>query len=415
MTSTLSRCASRFLLVSLLSASPLFATTTRVINLGGIDDLVKDESNIFRYPADAVLYPNIAIAELGEIVGEHSIAKNPTYPLGGQSLGGLITYYKRPSLGVLGGFLNRAAPTTDITNLPLQPDEKVEGLYAKALGSRLALGVHVSEAYRYLKDSDLANGRGVRKSTEIRTVDLGTRWGKDSGFSWDFTWGTTFADFSFDSVYSRGDSAVSFALVDQGKAGQTLRTRLSFPVFPTMTIVPFFQYSYADYGSVTHRDEVFFSRTTSTHILWGGGAGANIEITDNGRVVVGAVLNREVHKVDTFDDTAAVTSSHHLEIIDLPLLFLGYEARLKPWFTWRIGGTKGFHVEEQESQDEAQGSHTKDLTKESPFDFTLGFGLKGEKMDLDFLFNEKTPYVFAFMFTTTSEIPIYRISATYHF
>jgi hypothetical protein len=399
----------------LLVSLPLQATTTRVINLGGIDDLIKDESNIFLYPADVVLYPNTAIAELGEIIGEHSIAKNPTYPLGGQSLGGLITYYRRPSLGVLGGFLNRGAPTTDITNLPIQPDERVEAFYGNRLGSQWAFGLHVSEAYRYLKNSDLANQRGVRKATEIRTIDLGLRWGNVNGFSWDFTWGNGFADFSSDSTSTRGDSTVSLALVDQGRPLQTLRTRFTLPIFPLVNAVPFLQYSFADYGSVTRQNGVFFSRTTSTHLLWGGGVGANIEITDNGRVVVGAVVNRERHDVDTFNDSAQVVSSNQDEISDVPLLFLGYEARLKPWFTWRVGGTKGFHVEKHVTRDRARGSYAEEVTKESPFDFTLGFGIRGEKMDLDFLFNEKTPYVYAFMFTTTSEIPIYRISATYHF
>lgn len=176
---------------------------------------------------------------------------------------------------------------------------------------------------------------------------------------------------------------------------------------PNVMIVPVFKWFSFDLGT---RNDVGGTVTTTDASIrgWQVGAAGNWALNQNDLFVLGMTFaqNRiEQSSAGAFDTEQSETYS--------PQVFAALETHVNDMLTLRFGGNKGvFHTEKREDNIASTSAEMSD----SPFEMSLGAGVKVGNLQLDAVINDRFAHFGPYLFSGASAGPIAtKVTATYPF
>ena len=416
------------LAVAIMFASPAMATKSRLTAMGGVDNYIEDDYNIFNWPATLPSYANILTIELINDDYYHwSFAPSPSqgdyndagwYGNSVSAMFGLIKGLGEDNqYGALGLFLMEVAPG-------LNPwSDEIEGLWDDAALFSWPVYNKFTLMYGYAMDG-LSFGLGFSRSDEGATEE----WeGFDGEIHWAYT--TLSAGVRFDI----GDKAYGDVAFDYSMASYTekptswgeisedansmygIKARVFYDWNDYLTIIPYFGLKMWNFSlqadSTGYFDECYGSKGLSIDF----GIGTDWTVNDENTIIV-AIEPYSYTKLEPSECEAGYEIQGTMTTI--PRFLLALESEITDWLTLRTGCIKELNKIEMKSAYE--DSEYKMTYTEACFDWFFGFGFDIADFEFDCVVHEQVPFSLGYWLTgyqpdTDEETPVWMISAKYHF
>ena len=405
------------LLVTSLCASMAFATTSRVIALGGTSRYINDDSDIFRWYGTLPSYSKMVYVEAGTAMGG----------LGGmdvsyQALGLTHNWGEDHWLGTWSIYLmqdSREDPSFYLFNplgtpgmfdpMLMMPSTKFALGWGKQLSS-IAIGLEFTRSDGSL---EVSGGDG-KVNYNFMTFGGGIRWDIN------------------ENMY--GDAAVTFGtgggdMVDgegwDKKTSWDLEARLFWEFTDDVTLVPYFGYTMADF-SLAGLDAPSGDKASQIAL----GASLNFDVNTNNLLIFAVEWENASWKYSKEDPNDATEGKATV----LPRFTLALESDITSWFTARVGATKTMTKyvltdadgTEVTITDAEWVNYIMDTSTFNDFDLEaddfawyLGGGFHIGEWDIDAVFSHEMPFRLGYWLTgygvDNTEPPVGRVSATYRF
>lgn len=345
--------------VLMLLAAGASATVTRTYTLGQTNNILLDEDNIFMYPSRINMYPNIAVADVGDLANfdtyTYSIAsfgvhwkfneKNPWV------LGTYFYNYGEQESGWNLGLSNTCLPfgywEPYLSWIPTGGSNKrVTLVYGRKLGGNY-FGFSLNKVQASYKDETAAPNNEGKEGVGEYDISVSLT---DANGKWDFAAGLNLLTFSnmFDETHD----------VWKGKGNKSFFAygRMFHQVNPQWTLVPnggliVGSYAADRYDGGTPQ-AVDYSDKFTTFTFWGG-LGAHYTPATNMLAVgeIGVAFNST-----KFKRTDPVVATNGFEEKDtyftLPYFKMGLEGKVFDWMDVRFGATSNWH---RETWEDTQG------------------------------------------------------------
>ncbi len=366
------------------------ATTTRVYTMGGSQDLVWDQSNVFTYPSNILHWSDWVTADIGtgsdahhtvwaswdtETAGTWGLSlsgvqgnSSPFTTWGDPQFGNTLGLHwgyaidEETGVGLMVNVTNNSEEVTETTDGETTTEEHTYGAYDVRAGGHAMLGPfeRVDGAFNFHTHSQ-----------EMKAAD------KAASDKWDTSW------FGFDA------------------RGQWVWTE-------KMTFVPAFHFFSAsddvEYAGIDDTEE---GTTTYFDLL----AGARYAVTKKANVVAGVGFRTWKEEwTSTWTDKASETEEN--KFTDLPYYVVGLEAQVWDWFDFRLGATKAQRSTTDELSSDDGTSTTE--TKYSNLDITYGFGLHFGSFWVDAAFDNDFLYNWGYLASGNEQNPVTRVSVGYN-
>ncbi|MEJ2720590.1 MAG: hypothetical protein P8181_05550 [bacterium] len=405
------------LLVTSLCAPLVFATTSRVIALGGTSRYINDDSDIFRWYGTLPSYSKMVFAEAGTAMGSADGNMDVSY----QALGFTHNWGEDHWLGTWAVYLLQNSiedPTFYLYN-PLgtpgffdatlmMPSTKFALAWGKQLNG-IALG------FNYTHSDGSLEVTGMDKiNYNFNTIGGGIRWDVN------------------EDVYADGAVTLGFAGGDmfdgQGwdkKTAWDVEARVFWEFMDDVTLVPYFGYTMADY-SLKERVAPSGDKANQVSV----GASLNFDVNTNNLLIFAAEFEHANWKYSK----EAPGDASEMTATVLPRFTLALESDITSWFTARVGATKTMTKYKITDADGTETTITDaewvmylyDMMGFSNFDMEaddfqwyLGGGFHVGEWDIDAVFSPEVPFRLGYWLTGygagNTEPPVGRVSATYRF
>ncbi|MHB2153138.1 hypothetical protein ACX8XN_01925 [Calditrichota bacterium GD2] len=356
-----------------LGLTHALATETRVGSLGGTGFFIRDETNIFYFPATINQYPGLVIGELRAKGLDDSYSFGIHLPHTNGTFGiylNVPTYINPPDFASWGH---------------VQMARKMMLFYGRRLNT-LNVGFHLSYLYDKFDGGDdggkeyslyLSLGAGISSER----FDIGLR-----------------AEFPrMRREYDRYNTTWSgFGIGLFGRYFQEINPKLTF--IPAIHI--FFEPT-----SISNESDQSLDINT---FKLGFGMGTKYQLNENNFVIIGTEIlgyDRLFFSSESFDSTK--TS------IVFPGIYAGIESSIKPWLQVRLGAIQVFKRESQSLEYNSQSFE--ETAYYSGFKMTFGLGILLGNFRLDATFNESLLFEGPNILNGTNVPLANKISLTYLF
>lgn len=368
----------------ILFSSISLATETRVLSMGGISPFIRDNSNVFYFPATINQYSNQAIAELRLKQGS-----------GDNSIG---IHLPIMSGAVLGVYLNQPfdVPSnyTQITpNLELK--NSITAIYGTKM-SNFDVGVLIAMASDSWENS--TTKPKVEESARILNIGAGI-----SSPIYDLG-----VMLNLPSVSHNADPAEQ----KYGGMGLDVYGRYFMKRSEKFELIPvarlgFGSTSYEDDSGVAEvpKGEVDYSKLNLELSV-----GLNYQMNSDNIALLGLELFGLAQNSEEVKNGYKNTSTTRT----LPALFVGIESTLKPWLIGRLGATQSYYKSTTKYEPK-EGEDSESSSTDSSFNLSFGFGVKVSGFMLDAYFNENLFFDGPNFISGQGNSIAHRISVTYNF
>lgn len=417
------------LAVAMLLASPVMATKSRLTAMGGVDNYLEDDYNIFNWPATLPSYANIVVIELINDDYYHSgfepyARQGDGYDAGwyGNKVSAMFGLIKglgeENQYGTLGLFLMEVASG-------LNPwGDELEGMWDDANLFSWPVYNKFTLMYGYAMDGGLSFGLGFSRSDEGATEEL-------EGFDGEIHWAYTtlsagvrfdigdnaYGDVAFDySMASYTEKPSSYGEISQdANSMYGFKARAFYDWNEYLTIIPFFGFRMWDFSLDADSSGYYSECWGSKGMSFNFGIGTNWMVNDENTIIVG---------IDPYSYTkvepSECESGYEVEgtMTTLPRFLLALESEVTDWLTLRTGCIKELNKLEMKSAYE--DSEYKASYTEACFDWFLGLGFDVADFEIDCVVHEQVPFSLGYWLTgyqpyRDEETPVWMISAKYHF
>lgn len=414
-------CALVIVTCSASMRSDAHASAARIAGLGGRADMLDDVMNVFEYPALVVRYQGTALADLGRVLHPEDFSNSGALDFTGRSMGAFAAYPRAESWGVFGVVFGREIAEPAAFD-PIPPaGDGVEMFYGRAIARRLDAGARVFLAARGSDVRELATPRRTRSDASLTRGNLGLGWEPSRRVRVDLAGGLGHRAFAVDSVYATGKRSV--ALRSTGAAPWDLRARIGADLAPDVALHVYGVCAHDDFGSETavrtgtndSLASIVQADAPTRRVEFG--TALTLEPTDDFTMFFGLAYDRQTRDVRTTVDGAAHTTSPRT-LRHAPVLVGGAEMEPWSWLTLRLGAQKAYTVDERDSinADPFSGFAPQHVRERSfPTAFGIGARASVHRLDVDVLFNDRTPFVQGFYASGAPVVPITNISVTYWF
>lgn len=414
------------LAVAILLASPAMATKSRLTAMGGVDNYIEDDYNIFNWPATLPSYANIVTIELVNDDYYHG-GVEPSLGQGYGSAGwygndvsatfGLIKGLGEDNAyGTLGLFLMEVAPglnpmgdvddgwdEIDLFSWPLY--NKFTLMYGYAMEG-ISFGLYFSRSDEgYTEEFDEFDGEMHMSYTSLgggARFDVGDNAYADVGFDYGM------ASFT-NTESSYGEINEDAAMLFGGKA------RLFYEYNDYLSIIPYFGFKMWDFSLKADSADFNEGCWGSKGMMFDFGIGTDWTVNDENTIIV-AIEPFSYAKLEPSEceDGYEVEGS----MTTMPRFLMALESEITDWLTFRTGCIKDLTKTEYTASYE--GFEEKVTYTEAMFDWFFGLGFTVADFDIDCVVHEQVPFSLGYWLTgyrpdDDDETPVWMISAKYHF
>ena len=411
------------LLVTSLCASLAFATTSRVIALGGTSRYINDDSDIFRWYGTLPSYSKMVFVEAGTAMGSGGSLDVGYQALGlthnwGEDhwLGTWSIYLLQNTIEDPSFFLFNPLGTPGLFDPTLSmPSTKFAFGWGKQLSS-IALGVNFNRS-----DGSIEASGGEKINYTFLSIGGAVRWDINEDMYGDaaFTYGTAGGDMI--DPEGAPDQAAGW----DKKTSFDIEARLFWEFLDDVTMVPYFGYSTADFSL---EGIPASSGTKATALALG--AALNFDVNTNNLLIFAI----DFENYNLKPSKAASGDQSEAKATVLPKFTLALESDITSWFTARVGATKTMTKFVLKDADGAEGTITDaewalglfdtetfmmPNIEANDFQWYLGGGFHVGEWDIDAVFSHELPFRLGYWLTgygvDNEEPPVGRVSATYRF
>lgn len=404
-------------LLLVVTAVPLLATEARQMALAGTGNYIEDDYNIFTWYATLPSYTNTVW--IGLNYGHDSVsAMGPTK---NWAMGASYGLGKEGKYGTLAMFYYDHAPGLNPSGSPWPGSD----VFTQSLGNKwtviyaypmekMSLGLYFNRsdnAFKYENETEVTEEHKIAYTTLGAGVrfDLGDKAYTDLAF-----------DYNMASFTDRNSDFSGYGEVSQdANAMIDVRGRMFYQWSETVTLVPYVAFGTYDFSlkadsALDWKDSYFGNKGMMFKI----GVGANVKINEN-NLLIFAVEPYDYYRTEPSDPPTGITYKETKTY--MPTFYLALESDVKDWLTLRAGCHKDFYKSQTKLTTEADHTSETNTSIGSDFDFFMGLGFHVGDFDIDALVNPDLPFKVGYWLTGYSEwnnyedVPIYRISTTYHF
>ncbi len=394
-----------------------FASTSRVKGMALQGDYIKDESNVYTYTNEVANVGNFIYGEMGNWQGTNSTPYD-------RAMGAVLGNLWEGRYGAWGIHLRETTPQLGQGSSTSQPApgqlgfdpnsnawESFDLQWAKKFGNK-SFGLRMNRSYGKLEGDNGALGNlSVFKGdytggdpTTFRNVfgiggGLGFEMGPNSTAELAVLWQSR--------TYQVRDTAGVDLAQDDGPTTWQFAGRMFWQWQPNVMVVPVFKYTKYDLSDKSPTQS--FDNSMSA---WQAGVAGNWTIGSNDLFVLGMTFgqNKLEQSRELFNDgfqKGSVTETF------TPELFAALETHVNPWLTLRFGANKGaWHSVKFEDQSTPRNLRIED----SPFNMSLGAGIKLGTLQLDAVLNDRIAQNGLYFISGSSNTPLAtRVTATYAF
>lgn len=426
-----SRWVTRVLLVSavlmLVLPAVAGAQTARLEGMQLRSDYVKDASNIYPYPNQLPLVGNYVYGELGNALVNPNTGSPLTLDRGvGTVLNNLWDgragawsvhlreetpaigrgdAFSQPTPGVLGGDFNQ------------HTHQSFELMWGQQFGTTtLGLKLNRSQSKATVEQPGITTTFAFDLSADSLSRNI-MGYGAGVGFELN---PETALDVSFlleSRTYENGVEPLGARSENDGTTTYQVNARLNWEYQPNWIIVPVFKlYSY-DFSTM-HTTAAGSGSFDNKLTGWEAGLAGNWTVGANDLFVLGVTFAQ--NKLDQqsdivglagaigLDPTMEVTETH------LPQVFAALETNVNPWLALRFGATKGAFYNVKIDGTDA-GTATTVKIYESPFEMSIGAGVKLGTLQLDAVLNNVFPHTLGWIGSGIPGVYFPKVTATYAF
>jgi hypothetical protein len=396
------------------------ATETRVATFGPSSMFISDYTDIYFRPAQALAYPRLVAAELGDsfpIYGDY------IWPKGSAAI---LFSDAEQTYGVVGldinhaivgtAFFTNAVARINLNNtLPaLNPglydlmipaaNNRFHVIYARKVGN-LDIGGHVgwagsSTSYDF-SDTVAAtattkeeasssiwdiNGNVVMQANETTSAEL--------AFSLKMESFKSKADYTWPTPPQNGATIES-----DGAMGMDIGLRANYGMSENLSLIPVLGFSTNSVGYKTsYVDTARHAEGGSTKSLsFGGGFGGNYKPSEKVTLFGGLLISSQT---TTTEDTNAVfglgNKTEETGTFVFPGLCAGMEVEVLKWMALRVGTAK-LMANTSSKYETAAGAVTESSSTSSSYFFAFGVGFKFGKLAIDAKVNNNAPYSLGYL------------------
>jgi hypothetical protein len=407
-------------------AVPALATESRQVALGNTGNFIEDDYNIFTWYATLPSYSNnlwiglnyysyydgFTTAAAAEGPDSYFSWLGASYGLGSEGKYGTLAMFFHPygmPLNTDYGDWNGADVFTGTVN------SKWTVMYGYAM-EKASLGLFFMRSDDHNKfddetgtyqESKLAYttlGAGVR-------FDIGEKRYADLAIDYNIATQKEKTDYIYDYYYGYGE------VKQDANTMFGVRGRMFCEWNETITWVPYVSYRSWDFSlkadSADWKDSHYGNKGYMLNI----GVGANIKVNED-NLLIFAVTPYAYEKLEPSDPPAGETLTE--KFTALPVFNLALESDIRDWLTFRIGAEKGFYKDEYVHN--TTDTENKETDIGSYFYYNMGLGFHVGDFDIDAVINNDLPFRLGYWLTGydgwnyySGDVPIYMISAVYHY
>jgi len=427
-----SRIAKILVLGALILALPMIATaqTSRVEGMSIQGDYIKDYTGIYTYTSSVTNVGNLVYGELGVATGGAPVDRSVGAVLGNlwDGRAGTWAIHMRqftPQLGQ-GDATSQPAPGALGGDPNFNSNEQFDIMWGKKFGTT-SIGLRLDKSYGELELDNDPLGLGAVSDLKFDINQLfgdpnlaRNAIGFGAGVGWEMSPTTNieanimYQSRSFEISDSNGVTVAS----DDGKTAYQIAARAWWQWEPNVMVVPVFKWYSYDLSTTGGTPAVAFDNSLKG---WQFGAAGNWTVGSNDLFVLGFTLaqNKIEEEADVFGLSgtpgfpATVTNADITESFT-PQIFAALETHVNSWLTLRFGANKGaWHRIEIEDKDSTPGNVT---VHDSPFNMTLGAGVKLGTLQLDAIMNDAFPHNGLNFISGNTTSPLFpKVTATYSF
>ncbi len=372
------------MLALIIITSVGFATETRLLSMGGIP-YIRDNSNVFYFPATINQYPNQAIAELRLKDGGSDNSIGIHLPVMSES--------------VLGVYLNQpfSVPLDMVSQITsnIVLKNAIAVIYGKKM-SNFDVGLLltlVSDSWENSttkpKIEESARVMNIGAGISSPTYDLGVL-------------------LNLPSISRKADPAEE----KYSGLGVDIHGRYFMKKTETLELIPLARLGF---GSASYADDSGIEGTPKGEVDLSSmnlelGVGMSYQVNETNLAVLGLELFGMAKNSSEVKDSYKNTTTTRT----LPALYVGVESNLKPWLIGRLGASQAYYKTTSKYEPK-QGENAESSSNDSSFNLSFGFGIKVAGFLLDAHFNENLFFDGPNFISGQRNSIANRISVTYNF
>jgi len=411
---------------ALILALPVVASaqTSRVEAMSIQGDYIKDYTGIFTYVNDVASVGNLVYGELGNYAGANTpLDRGVGMVLGNlfDGRGGVWSLHLREFTPALGQGDVTSSPSPDDTGvLGADPNfntvEAFDLMWAKKFGTT-SFGLRLNRSHGRLEDEPL--GGPVTSFEYDYTQGLATNpnfarnvLGFGAGVGFELNPNST-AEVSV--MYQKRtyeiDAPPAPTISDDGPTTFQVAARMMWQWQPNVMLVPVIKYHSIDLSETDGTPAGTFDNKLTG---WQAGIAGNWSLGTNDLFVLGMTFAQ--NKIDQEEDLfGAGFAVGKITETYTPQLFAALETHVNPWLTLRFGANKGaWHKVEFKGED--PGAEETVTLSDSPFNMSLGAGVKIGTLQLDGVLNQAIAQNGLYFISGSSNTPLAsKVTATYSF
>lgn len=415
------------LAVAMMFASPAMATKSRLTAMGGVDNYIEDDYNIFNWPATLPSYANVMTIELINDDYYHG-SFEPYYTQGmddagwyGNSVSAMFGLIKglgeENEYGTLGLFL------MEVTQGPNPWGDEVGGVWEDADLFSWPVYNKFTVMYGYAMEG-MSFGLYFSRADEGATEE----WEDfDGEIHWAYTTlgvgarfdigDNAYGDVAFDySMASYTEKPTSYGEITQDASSMFGgKARMFYEWNEYLTIIPYFGFKMWDFSLQADSADYYTDCHGIKGMSFDFGVGTDWTVNDENTIIF-AIEPYSYTKLEPSE----CEEDHSLEgsMTVMPRFLLALESEITGWLTLRTGCIKELSkmkMTETYDSDEYTGSFT-----EGCFDWFLGLGFEVADFEFDCVVHEQLPFSLGYWLTgyhpyADDETPVWMVSAKYHF
>ncbi len=402
------------LALALLVPSLAVAQTSRVQGMALQGDYIKDYTGIYTYMSSVNNFGNLVYGELGVATGGTPIDRSVGAVLGNLFDGNFGTWgihlrQFTPALGQ-GDFISSPAPGQAGFDPNTHTNESFDLMWGHRFGTT-SVGLRLNRSVFKLEADNGAFGAisnlefdlpaAVDPNLSRNILGLGGGIGFEMNPSTNVEIGLLWQNRTYELSDSLGNTEE-----DDGPTTYQVAARAMWQTQPNLVVIPVFKWYSYDLSTKDIAGNTLDNSLTG----WQVGAAGNWTVGSNDLFVLGLTFAQ--NKIDQQEDLffAGFDQGEIIENFS-PQVFAALETHVNTWLTLRFGATKGaWHSIEFDDQDTPDNLKVND----SPFEMSLGAGVKVGTLQIDAILNDQFPQNMPYLVSGASTDPLFaKVTATY--
>lgn len=404
------------------------AQTSRVEGMNLQSDYLKDPSGTYTFPSQITTVGNYVYAELGNVLFNPNTGSPVTLD---RQTGAVLGNLWDGRYGTWGIFLREETPALGQGDAFSQPNpgflggdpnqnlnESFDVIWGQNFGTTaFALRLNRSFAKEETElpgvtttlefDQNTFNGENL--SRNIFGIGAGI------GFEMNPETNVEIGGLYQSRTFENSVSAPVARNEEDSPTTYQVAARMMWEAQPNLMVVPVIKFYSFD---LSNKSTGGGTTTTLDNSLtgWSVGLAGNWTLGANDLFVLGATFaqNKVEQEEDLFGISAGLGLGDELEVTETvtPNVFMALETNVNPWLTLRWGANKA--VVSNIKAEDSVNSETQKFTQ-SPFEMSIGAGVKLGTLQLDAILNNVFPHTLGWLGSGISNVYFPKVTATYSF